>query len=179
MIDITVVTPTIDGREDALLECISSVENQTIPPAEHIIKIDSLRSGPSNIRNEIAREAKTEWLLFLDDDDVLYQDYLEHVSQFMTEQNDVIYTWCHKNFDYPTNVEFDPEELKSRNFIPVTAVVRKSRFLSVGGFPSGPYEDWKLWLRLLEDGASFYCTKEEKWSYRRSDDGQWSKDSRR
>src|SRR3546814_8644512 len=59
--------------------------------------------------------------------------------------------------------EFDPAALQANNFIPVTALVRTSLFVAVGGFPqplseAWPHadcEDWGLWQRLLALGAKF------------------------
>jgi hypothetical protein len=71
--------------------------------------------------------------------------------------------------------------LRAQNFIPVTALVRRSAGDAVGWFPEGddaprhpvaPHprlEDWGLWLRLLDAGASFAHLPEVLWSWR-----QWA-----
>lgn len=71
--------------------------------------------------------------------------------------------------------------LTAQNFIPVTALVRRSCGDAVGWFPEGnaaprhpvaPHpllEDWGLWLRLLDAGASFSHLPEVLWSWR-----QWA-----
>lgn len=71
--------------------------------------------------------------------------------------------------------------LRKQNFIPVTALVRRSVGDAVGWFPEGddaprhpvaPHprlEDWGLWLRLLDAGASFSHLPEVLWSWRQWD----------
>lgn len=176
MHEITVITPTILGRETFLLECIESVENQTHPVKRHSVLLDSTKQGPSVARNALLETVETNWVLFLDDDDLLDEDFVENCYPHL-DDNDVVYTWCRKNFDYPLDIAFDADELRRRNIIPVTTLVRTELLRRVGGFGPGPYEDWHLWLKLLDRGAKFHCTCETKWSYRRSMDGQWSKDA--
>lgn len=171
---ITVITPTIPGREEFLEDCVRSVQAQTVP-VQHLIGLDADFEGPAKMRNELVSQATTEYVLFLDDDDLLDIDYVEHVTPFLDEY-DVVYTWCRKNFDYPTSLPFDGPALRERNVIPVTACVRRSSFTGVGGFPDDvAYEDWALWLNLLDAGASFYCTETVMWTYIRSDDGRDAK----
>lgn len=112
------------------------------------------------------------WVLFLDDDDILYPDYIEKVLPHL-DDSDVVYTWCDKNFDYNTDIPFDGPALRERNVIPVTACVRVELLNAVGGFPTDvAYEDWALWLKLLDVDARFTCIPERKWSYRRQADGR-------
>jgi len=68
---------------------------------------------------------------------------------------------------------FDPAALRESNYIPVTALVRATRFVQVGGFPEPnsedwPHpdcEDWALWLRLLDAGAKFSHLPERTWTW--------------
>lgn len=177
--DLTVITPTILGREDALEECKRSVQAQTVPVTQHRVGLDELRVGPGHVRNHLLGDVETEWCLFLDDDDVLYSDYVATVAPHFHD-SDVVYTWCDKNFDYNTDIPFDGPALYERNVIPVTACVRVDAIRGVGGFPTDvAYEDWALWLKLLDNGARFTCIEERKWSYRRADDGRDAENNER
>lgn len=177
--DLTVITPTIIGREVALQECRASVDAQTFPVTQHLIGLDEKRRGPAHVRNHLLDIADTTWALFLDDDDIIYPDYVETVLPYFDE-SDVVYTWCDKNFDYNTDVPFDGPALYERNVIPVTACVRIDAIREVGGFPVDvAYEDWALWLRLLDIDARFTCVEERKWSYRRGDDGRDAENNER
>lgn len=75
----------------------------------------------------------------------------------------------------PFGLPFGPthvDELRTRNnFIPVTVLVRRTLLEEVGGFPllNSPEwpenccEDWGLWRRLLDAGATFAHLPERTW----------------
>lgn len=150
-----------------LAECKLSVSNQTVQ-VKHLIKIDNDLIGPAAIRNHLVGMATTEWILFLDDDDLLDADYVESVLPYFDE-GDAVYTWGREMADC-LQQPFDEAALRRSNFIPVTMCVRKSIFEQVGGFPLDiHYEDWGLWLRLLDEGARFKCVAKIKWTYRSHD----------
>lgn len=163
---LTVITPTVPGNEQLLGECKRSVEAVGLP---HLIGVDEHRQGPSAERNRLAAVANTEWLLFLDDDDLLLSHYLEVVEPHLAEA-DVVYTkWYLTGAIDPQPLDgFDPDLLRERNFIPVTAAVRTALFRQVGGFnPAAKLEDHDLWVRLLNAGARFVYIPVVCWRYRR------------
>lgn len=168
--NVTVITPTIRGREEFLSECMRSVLKQKGGVPGHLIKLDWNNEGPASVRNELVSMADTEWILFLDDDDFLNEDYLEKIRS-SSPYADVVYSWCNEEgFNAGLDREFNAEALRGANYIPVTACVRKSLFDQVGGFPiTGAYEDWGLWIKLLDAGARFKCVQEKLWTYRRHD----------
>lgn len=166
---LTVVTPTIPGREKFLEQNRKTVESQRPESLPHLVGLDAEKRGPSAIRNELVKQVETPWVLFLDDDDWLEYDYYETVEPFLTDDYDVVYTWC-KRIGFKDNLDsdFDAARLKQGNYIPVTACVRVERFNEVGGFPLDvAYEDWALWVNILEAGGKFHVIKEKKWTYRR------------
>lgn len=150
---------------------MQSVLDQTVP-VMHLVGLDVEREGPAVVRNRLVEQVETDWVLFLDDDDLIDADYVETVLPHFAS-SDVVYTWCRKNFDYPTDLPFDGPALRQRNVIPVTVCLRVDAFKAVGGFSSDvAHEDWSLWLKLLDIDARFTCIEEQKWEYRRSDDGR-------
>lgn len=176
--DLTVITPTIDGREELLADCIASVLDQTVF-VQHLIGLDVDKEGPAVARNRLVDQVETDWVLFLDDDDVIDPDFIETVQPHF-KTSDLVYTWCRKNFDYPTDLPFDGPALRERNVIPVTVCLRVDAFRAVGGFsPDVAHEDWSLWLKLLDIGARFTCVPEHKWEYRRSDEGRNAENNRK
>jgi len=161
---IAVVTPSKPNRAQLLEECKASVQAQTKIVHIHSIKIDSDCKGPSTIRNEIVRELPLDidWLAFLDDDDVMLPDHLRILSE-ASEQADVVYSLC--QIECNTR-PFDPQALKEANYIPVTALVRRSIFEQVGGFSDVPLEDWVLWKKILDAGGRFVYVPRVTWTYR-------------
>lgn len=167
--EVTVITPAIPERANLLAEAIASVARQTLAPAAHLVGVDFARIGPAAIRNRLASGATTEWLAFLDDDDLLDPHHLQTLAAGAREGADVAYTWCRVEGGdgWNPNSHFDGARLEGENFIPVTAAIRTSLFHQVGGFPDGPvYEDWELWRVAYRAGARFVCIPEVTWSYR-------------
>ena len=163
---ISVATPTIRGREDLLAECHASVEALGL---SHLIEIDAGREGPAVVRNRLSEQVRTEWTLFLDDDDLLYPNYVETVTPHLAEA-DVVYTaWRLTGAVDPHPLpRFDPGWLRQHNIIPVTACVRTEALRTVGGFPvDAELEDHALWLALLDAGYRFTFVPVIAWHYRR------------
>ena len=163
---LTVITPTIAGREELLAECVASVIEAGL---SHDIELDIHGEGPAVLRNRMVAKATTPWVLFLDDDDLLYPHYFDSVSEHF-HRADIVYTaWDLIGASEPQPIPFfNADLLTQRNFIPVTACVRVSAFRAVGGFPeSGIEEDHVLWKRLLAAGYRFSQVPTIAWCYRR------------
>lgn len=168
---LTVVTPTIPGREDFLEQCKDSVLKQTAGKLPHVVGVDHDREGPAVVRNRLVEQVETPWVLFLDDDDWLEYDYYERIDPHLVDPHEVVYSWCKRvGLKVNLDVEFDADSLRRDNFIPVTACVRTERFRELGGFPpEAGYEDWALWIKILDAaGPEAFClVKEHLWTYRR------------
>lgn len=152
-----------------LAEAAASVAAQTMKPAAHLITIDYARTGPWAIHNAHAEQAQTEWLAWLDDDDILLPRHIESLLAAAGSDVDLIYPWCEVQgrADFYPNSPFDAAALRRQNYIPITTMVRRSVFLEVGGFPNGGAEsDYALLLRLLDHGARFVCVPTVTWVYR-------------
>lgn len=171
---------------------------------------DFTRQGPAVARNRVLNllPAWVQWVLFVDDDDLLdlgaTAALLAHARKFNA---DVVWPRFRvigdaspqrrrslgdllaltdtvtEGLGYGLIQGDEPftGALRAQNFIPVTALVRRSAGDAVGWFPEGdeapqhpvpPHprlEDWGLWLRLLDAGASFAHLPEVLWSWR-----QWA-----
>jgi hypothetical protein len=162
---ITVVTPTVHGREGLLTECRTSVAALGLP---HLVGLDEFGEGPAVVRNRLVDQVTTGWVLFLDDDDLLLPNYLDAVEPHLSGA-DVVYT------DWELTGAADPKPfpafradlLPQMNFIPVTACVRVGAFRTVGGFPDAQLEDHELWKALLAVGYRFRHVPVVAWHYRR------------
>ena len=163
-IDVTVVTPTIPGREELLEQCKESVRQQTMAPVNHIVGLDKDREGPGATRNRLALDVDTEWITFLDDDDTLMPGHFEVHEEYMREISgtaisrvgdkkgvkeygigslnfacEVIATWCViVEVDGTENIFLGAPNYKSllggQNTLPMTATIKTDMFRSVGGF---------------------------------------------
>lgn len=163
---ITVLTPTIPGREHLLKECRASVAALGLTQT---VMLDVNHEGPAVLRNRMLEHVVTEWTLFLDDDDLLFPNYLDAVTPLLADA-DVVYTaWQLSGaIDPVPHPTFDPNLLRQHNIIPVTACVRTESVRAVGGFGTGKLEDHELWLSLLDAGYRFRYSPVIAWHYRRA-----------
>jgi glycosyltransferase involved in cell wall biosynthesis len=179
--EVTVITASKPEREHLLREAWQSVEQQTVE-CTHLAAIDEHDEGPAKVRNWLANKAVTEWLLPLDDDDLLGADCVELLLD--AGGADIVYPWC-RITDHAENLAawspnrlFDADALlRGPNYIPVTALVRRDLWMEVGGMRTLRIgEDWDMWKRCLAAGARFRYVPEVLWTYRRGIAGsrnQW------
>lgn len=131
----------------------ASVTSQT-RPADDLIVVHDVDLATA--RNRGAAQADTTHLVFLDADDELDPGYLEA----MAAAGDIdlgrpstfgIYS------DGTTEAApsmIPRTDMRRRNCVVISALVRRSMFTAVGGFVDLPaLEDWHLWRRLLNAGA--------------------------
>jgi hypothetical protein len=190
-VSVTVCIPTIPPRAHLLEQALHSVLTQTRPPDAISIVSDLHAAGPTATRNATLHTARTEWVAFLDDDDLLHPQHLQRLLEHQaTTGADLVYPW----FDLQVNgqpsenrpvwitradgTQTDPEganpdldALDVANYIPVTLLVRRQLLEDVGGFqPPFPgtdtCEDWGAWRALHAAGATFAHLPERTWTWR-------------
>ncbi|WP_274919675.1 glycosyltransferase family 2 protein [Streptomyces sp. WZ-12] len=175
--DITLVIPThpARSRNGMLDRALRSVTAQTLLPSRVIIENDRQRAGACATRNRGLAAVTTPWVAFLDSDDELLPQHLEHLmATAKASHADLVYPW----FDliggadpFPDfNRPFDPARLKITNYIPVTVLARTQLVKRVGGFTpvkgsAAPCEDWGCWLRMVDAGAHFVHHPERTWRW--------------
>lgn len=126
--------------------------------------------GRSEAMNSGVATATTEWIAFLDDDDLYYEEHLPTLFRaaasrdalgWYTDAVSAIYEIGEDGAPVVRQrlrsyaAEFDRELLAVDNYIPLpTLLVRKSDFLSAGGFDPAfdLFEDWDFLLRLSKLG---------------------------
>ncbi len=188
MLDVTVITPTMPGREEFLVDARRSVIEQTEKVA-HLIRCgDPGAIGPNpghlaQARNLLAADVTTEWIACLDDDDMYLPEHFASIAPWLDSAADVIYTWPTEHIITFCDVTgWSPaliaSQLRASNLIPSNAAIRRSSLAKMGGwsedydvvarrFPSGcTWEDWDLWLRMAEAWMTFVCVPARTWIYR-------------
>lgn len=163
-------------------EAIDSALSQTRIPAEVILiddgttdiftiqKIAALRRpnlravhienrGTAGARNYGARLTSSDYLVFLDGDDILERTYLEKAGALLDARPELGVIACtlraFEGADYVwTPPPFNFVDGFARGTPPVTSMIRRSVFDSVGGFDEnfGLFEDYDFWLSALEQG---------------------------
>lgn len=164
---VTVLTPTIPERIAMLEQAMASVDLQTIPVAEHLIGVDEHRVGGGAVLSHLLRDVKTEWLMVLDDDDLLDPNHLETLDDHL-EGADVVYSYCRTEGRSYThyNQPFDLDNLYSNSVVSHNALVRTAWARLVDGWRPIRGYDLDLWRRIADRGAIFRSVPEITWTYR-------------
>jgi glycosyltransferase involved in cell wall biosynthesis len=160
---VSVLTPTIPGRERMLSECLQSVRSQTFPGWEHLVKLDADREGCATVMNWLAEQAEASWLLPLADDDLVLPGCLAALLEH-ADDADVVYApplvW---GVDDPWWFFGEPPA------IPSFALIRAELWQEIGGYDDEwtREEDRRFWTRSLERGARFVRADDAPtWIYR-------------
>jgi glycosyltransferase involved in cell wall biosynthesis len=75
--NVSVVIPTIPGREELLQRAVRSVQTQQVRPAMLELELDVDRTGAAATRNRALERVNTPWVAFLDDDDEWLPNHLK------------------------------------------------------------------------------------------------------
>ncbi len=165
-------------------ECIiindGSVDHSEIVAKEYCQKDNRIRyiyqenSGVIAARNHAIKEASGEFILPLDADDYISPNYLEKAVHVLKSDPSckIVYgkAWLTGEKNEPFILPpFSIEGLLRNNCIFNSAIYRRKDFNAVGGYNpimKEGYEDWNLWLSLLESGGYAYKLDEVVYYYR-------------
>jgi glycosyltransferase involved in cell wall biosynthesis len=184
-LDVSVVIPAYNAARFIAM-AIDSALSQASPPKEILVVDDGSNdntqaivsqyekkvrylyqpnAGPAAARNLGVREAKGEWIAFLDSDDYWDTNHLEHLMRCAEVQKEAMLIYCGKKWvdhegrnirDFPRQTRFPAgwifSDMFIENYISSTSVVlvKRSIVLDVGGFNKKlrNAEDYDLWLRI-------------------------------
>jgi CheY-like chemotaxis protein len=174
MTTIAVVMPHIDGRDALFEEAVHSVEAQTRQPDQFIVEPDPSLTGAAATQTRALRRVTSEWIALLGDDDYFFPEHLAILEAHATA--DVVWPDCQmlgRDDGYDLCREFEAGALRENNYIPGGgSLIRTEAARAVGGWcrPDDPdfhkFEDWVMWKRLLDIGASFRHVHAVTWAYR-------------
>lgn len=194
---VTVVIPT-RNRAELLAQTLRSVQAQTLPPAEVVVADDGssddtdsviraagachIRNelggwGPSAARNAGMRAAQTEYVSFIDSDDLLHPRALERLYGALANREEAIFAfgralaarrtpdgWVSEGLLGPRPWELEDFlcSLYARNSVPSgAALVRRDAALELGGFDPRLLfaQDHAFWLRLAREREPIFVTE--------------------
>lgn len=146
-----------DGSTDSSL----SIAQQFAERYETVRVIDQKNGGVSRARNHGIEEAKGEFILPVDADNIIEPTFVERaVDSFLTGGSDVMVVRPRIDFigDKTGEWFFPPftlREMASHNILDNCAMFRKSDWQRVGGYCERllTREDWDFWMLMLEHGG--------------------------
>ena len=150
-------------------------------PAEVIVMSDKKRPIPSatvDVRpspwkhpqafyfQKAAQRAETDWIWFLDIDDLALTDALRGLDQVDAD----VWQMGYQTSDLDS---YAPEQMTGREYLqlpgnPFTggSAVRTDIFEESGGFSDVAFQDWALWRKLARIGATFEMSGRAHYVYR-------------
>lgn len=192
---VSIITRTYKGRDELLRQTIQSVLHQSYPHIELIVVEDGghhqqavveqmalyarpgqqlrfiphAKLGRSAAGNAGLAAAQGRWLMFLDDDDLLWADHVETLVQALAQNPSCtaayalsfeIYTRMAADHQHYTESQlrtpptfyqdWDYSVLQHHNFMPIQSILfQRELYEQWGGFDVelDQLEDWHLWLR--------------------------------
>ncbi len=126
-------------------------------------------------RNTAINAASGEYILPLDADDTIEPEYIEETVKILANNPDTGIVYSKARLFGTQNKEWKlPDYSKSNilyaNCIFVSAMFRKSDFISIGGYKEcmkDGYEDWDLWLSFIEKGFNVHRIDKILFNYRK------------
>jgi GT2 family glycosyltransferase len=202
---VSIVTRTMPGRYWRLIEAIASVLTQTYPNIQHVVIEDqgdgaqeivdrvrelyganicfgrSSTGGRTAVGNAGLKMATGDFILFLDDDDLLFPDHVETLVQTLinnptsigsyslawlvrTQVDDEAKTYHeHSHEVVPSHrLPYERRRLLIENIASIQSFLfRRIAYEKCGGFHEDLdlLEDWNLWCRYSSLGDFAFCEK--------------------
>lgn len=180
---VSVVIPVWNHAKE-LEKCLRSLTTQTYAPLEIIVVDDGSNDDPKSVveraaaahpvgahavrpyirlnqrkgaaaaRNEGARLATGEYLIFVDADAVLVPRAIERMVKTLESHPDAAFAYSSFRFGwkrFPSRA-FDADALRRGPYIHTTSLLRRAAF---PGFDESlnKFQDWDLWLTVVERGG--------------------------
>jgi glycosyltransferase involved in cell wall biosynthesis len=159
-----------DGSNDVrTTEIVNSLKWECVK----IIKISN--SGVSSARNIGIANSVGKYILILDGDDILLNNYLEKTVKVLEENPSIkvvttgVRTFGSRKgvYQYPT---YSFEKLLTQNLLVISSLFRRIDFNATSGFSTKMkegLEDWNFWIDLLKNGGDVFHIDQELFLYRR------------
>jgi glycosyltransferase involved in cell wall biosynthesis len=172
-------------RNSNLLEVIivddGSTDAATCSYLDHLVQSSPYRilhqpnRGLAAARNTGIRAAQGEFILPLDDDDLIRDVYLTRGVEYLRAHSEIGLIYGDAElFGEQTGVwhcpEFDLPKLIAENYIHCCVLFRKCIWEAVKGYDEEMrlgYEDWEFWLRIANRGWNFQHMDEVVFDYRK------------
>lgn len=176
---VSIIVPCYNG-EDTITETMKSIFDQDYAPIEIIIVNDGStdhsltvintycerkpnvavisqdNQGLSSARNTGLANAKGEYVISVDADDILKSGIIVELLNPHLENSNLVLSYCNTElFERESGIidyeEFSLKRFLLRNCIPAFAMAKRIDLINVGGFDVNlrSHEDWECWIRMI------------------------------
>lgn len=146
-----------DNFNEVVNECLQLTENNCIGAGSLLSILSQENSGAPAARNKGFAASKGEYVIFWDADTIAENTMLQKMFDALQKNPQAAYAYSQFKFGWKVmkNQPFDAEKLKHLNYIDATSLVRRSA-LSAAPWDEKlkRFQDWDLWLGLLEKGKT-------------------------
>ena len=174
-----------DGSHDNTIEILENYKSKFNDIGVNIKIIKNEHNGPGYARNQGLKIAKSDWVCFIDSDDLWSSDKLFKVNDFLKMNNNYncilhrqYFLGCNneiKKYDFDKYFNFKlsvKKQLFRRNFFAMSAVtLKKELIVNEGGFNEiyQNAQDYDLWIRIgdkfkifiLPEYLGSYCERSD------------------
>lgn len=163
-----------DGSKDDSLEIARRYTFPEFPGIESPVRVISqVNKGLPSARNTGIMNARGDYIMPLDADDILYENALERINQEIIKTNADVIAPSFREFgksDREVILQgFSMEDLKQANRIGYFSAIRRSALLEVGGYNpkmKWGWEDYDLWFDLFKRNKNLVIIQDVLVKYR-------------
>ena len=149
-----------DGSTDNTREIGIQLQNRFT----NVKYLEQNNAGPARARNYAISTSRGKYILPLDADDIISDNYIEDAVTILHKHSNVKVVYSNAEFfgektgkwNLP---EFSIEALAIDNMIFCSGIYRKSDYLEAGGYSDEMiwgWEDWEFWISMLKNGGDVY-----------------------
>lgn len=142
-----------DDFETVADECIQFVQTHFIGMGSMLSVLSQENKGAPSARNLGFANSKGEYVIFWDADTLASPQMLEKLFTALQNNPDSAYAYSQFKFGWKVikSQSFDADKLKQVNYIDTTSLIRRSALsLTSWDISLKRFQDWDLWLSLLE-----------------------------
>lgn len=181
---VSIIVNSYKGTEAYLKECLDSIKAQVVKPHEVIVVVDGFAKpmmypgvttiirdnniGIAASRDEGVRLSTGNYLLFVDADDCLPENFLQEImAQARWSKADIIYPNCLlwsrwgesklENAYWYAPFRLTLKKMMKQNYVVVTSLIKRKVYEKVGGFNPDLilFEDYDFFFKALLMGFKF------------------------
>jgi len=142
----------------------------------HVVIVHQENKGPAAARNTGIKKSKGAFLLFLDSDNKIRENYFTKGLSILMSNTEIGVVYGNPHF-FGEDVgprfkseKFDKFKILRHNYIDMCTLMKKSVWIEEGEFDEESsiigYEDWEYWIRLSNTKWKFYFLDEVCFDYR-------------